>query len=56
MLATASNDLYATVAANQNMSSTSITSTGGGQAHENMTPFQCVNYIIALQGTYPSRN
>jgi len=22
----------------------------------NIQPYQCVNYIIALQGTYPSRN
>ncbi len=29
---------------------------GGGQSVNNMEPFLCVNYIIALQGTYPSRN
>jgi microcystin-dependent protein len=28
---------------------------GGGQAHENMMPFQGVYYIIALFGIYPSR-
>lgn len=33
-----------------------IGKTGGGQGHENRQPYQCVNYIIALQGTYPSRN
>lgn len=27
----------------------------GGQSHENMPPFRCVNFIIALQGIYPSR-
>lgn len=27
----------------------------GGQPHENMPPFQCVNFIIALQGIYPPR-
>tara|TARA_R110001583_G_scaffold157944_2_gene309866 strand:- start:1057 stop:1575 length:519 start_codon:yes stop_codon:yes gene_type:complete len=31
-------------------------STGGGQSHNNMQPFGCINYIIALQGTFPSRN
>lgn len=29
---------------------------GGGQNHTNIQPFQCVNFIIALQGTFPSRN
>ncbi len=30
--------------------------TGGGQAHNNMQPYQCVNFIIALVGVYPSRS
>ncbi len=30
--------------------------TGGDQAHENRQPFLAINYIIALQGVYPSRN
>ena len=30
--------------------------TGGNQPHENMPPFQVVNFCIALQGIYPSRN
>lgn len=30
--------------------------TGGGQAVNNVQPFQCVNYIICLQGIFPSRN
>lgn len=29
---------------------------GGGQAHNNMQPFLAINYIIALQGLYPSRS
>jgi microcystin-dependent protein len=33
-----------------------LTSAGGGQAHNNMQPFIAVNYIIALQGLYPSRS
>lgn len=27
---------------------------GGGQAHENMSPFLVLNVIIALQGTFPT--
>jgi microcystin-dependent protein len=33
-----------------------IANAGGGQAHNNMPPFQAVNYIIALTGVFPSRN
>jgi microcystin-dependent protein len=30
--------------------------TGGGQPHENRQPYTAMNYIIALQGIFPSRN
>jgi microcystin-dependent protein len=33
-----------------------LQSTGGGQAHNNMQPFLAINFIIALQGLYPSRS
>ena len=33
-----------------------VTNVGGGQAHENMMPFIAVNFCIALQGLFPSRN
>lgn len=29
---------------------------GGGTAHPNIQPYQCVNFIIALQGIFPSRS
>ena len=29
---------------------------GGGQAHENLPPYLAVNFIIALQGIFPSRS
>lgn len=29
---------------------------GGSQPHDNMPPFTCVNFIIALEGVFPSRN
>lgn len=32
------------------------TSTGGSQAHNNMQPYLTINFIIALQGLYPSRS
>jgi microcystin-dependent protein len=34
----------------------SIGSTGGNQAHNNMQPYLVLNYIIALQGIFPSQN
>lgn len=33
-----------------------IGNAGGSQPHNNMPPFQCVNFIIALEGIFPSRN
>ncbi|MEO9528854.1 tail fiber protein [Roseibium sp.] len=33
-----------------------VTNAGGGQAHNNMQPYQTLNFCIALQGLFPSRN
>jgi microcystin-dependent protein len=33
-----------------------VANVGGGQAHNNMQPFTAVNFCIALQGLFPSRN
>ena len=33
-----------------------MSSVGGSLPHNNMQPTLCINYIIALQGTFPSRN
>lgn len=52
--------IYNNVAPNINLNTGSVVSTatlaGGGQAHENMQPSLGLNYIICLQGLYPSRN
>lgn len=34
----------------------SVTGVGGSQPHDNRQPFLVLNYIIALQGIFPSRN
>lgn len=33
-----------------------ITAVGGNQPHENMSPYLVLNFIIALQGQFPSQN
>jgi microcystin-dependent protein len=38
------------------MSPQAIGATGGGQPHNNLQPYLALNYIIALQGTFPARN
>lgn len=38
------------------LNSRTISNAGGGQQHENMQPTLCINYIIALQGIFPSRS
>ncbi|MBO6551427.1 MAG: phage tail protein [Roseitalea sp.] len=39
-----------------NLRSGTIANVGGGQSHENMQPYIAVNFCIALQGLFPSRN
>ncbi len=38
------------------MAPDSFTNTGGSQAHTNMQPYLVLNFIIALQGIFPSHN
>lgn len=52
----ASDDLYIEEAPGTTMQNNIMSNVGGGQAHTNIQPFQCVNFIIALQGIYPSRS
>jgi microcystin-dependent protein len=33
-----------------------VESTGGNQAHTNLMPTLCINFIIALHGVFPSRS
>jgi microcystin-dependent protein len=42
--------------ANVNMSHQCMAMSGGSQPHDNMQPFLTINYCIALEGIYPSRN
>ncbi|WNG57681.1 phage tail protein [Archangium gephyra] len=47
--------LYAS-SADTTMNPAAIGIAGGSQPHNNMSPFLCLNFIIALEGIYPSRN
>jgi len=38
------------------LNTNAVTNRGIGQAHENMQPFLALNFCIALQGLFPSRN
>jgi microcystin-dependent protein len=55
MLADA-NNLYSTAAPNTTLTPGSIDNVGGSQPHDNMSPYLVLNFIIALQGIFPSRN
>ena len=47
---------YSDATATTTMNATMVSSTGGGQAVNNMQPYLTVTYIIALQGIYPTPN
>lgn len=38
------------------MDAQAIAVAGGNQPHENMAPFLAIHFIIAVEGTFPSRN
>src|SRR5690606_18300673 len=48
--------IYSTGSANTTMGLTAMQPTGGSQPHNNMQPYLTLNYIIALEGIFPSRN
>lgn len=47
---------FTNAAADTDMKSDAIGTTGGGQPVSNMPPYLAMNYCIALQGIFPSRN
>lgn len=57
ILARTVNDLYQPSGSNMTtMSSSTLSSVGGSQPHNNLQPFLVLNFIIALQGIFPSRS
>lgn len=49
-------DPYTSADSDSQMNPASIANTGGSQAHSNMQPFLAINFVLALQGVFPSRN
>ena len=55
-LSTTGANAYGALTAGTAMAAGSVASTGDGQRHGNMAPFVGLNFAIALQGLFPSRN
>ena len=49
------NNFWAT-SANETMNPADVSPVGGSQAHDNMSPYLVLNFVIALVGIFPSRN
>jgi len=50
------NNAYTTPAAMTTLAPSTVSNVGGSQAHNNMMPYLTLNFIIALQGIFPSQN
>lgn len=48
--------IYIDDAPTLNMNPQAISTVGGSQPHENMQPFLCISFIIALFGVFPSQS
>jgi microcystin-dependent protein len=49
-------NIYGNTAPTVAMARGAVGPAGGGVPHENRMPFLTINYCIALQGIFPSRN
>lgn len=54
-LAAATSKIYGS-GVNASMAATALANTGGSQPHTNIQPYLVLNFCIALQGIFPSRN
>jgi microcystin-dependent protein len=55
MLGRIGTNIYSDATPSQMMNTMTTAITGGSQPHNNMPPYLCVNFIIALQGIFPQR-
>ena len=56
LASSAPNEIYHAASDLADMRAGTVANTGSGQGHDNMQPYLVVNYVIALQGLFPSRN
>ncbi len=54
--AASGNNPFSSSAPDTAMNPASVTAAGGSQPHSNLQPYLVVNFVIALQGIFPSRN
>ena len=54
--ASATVNIYKNASPGGTMAPNTVTNQGGSQPHENQQPYLVLNWIIALQGVFPSRN
>lgn len=52
----AAGNLYGPTNSLTSLLPSTVTNVGGSQAHNNMMPYLVLNFIIALQGIFPSQN
>ena len=56
LLGNAQTQVYASGSAGAQMSTQSVSNTGENQPFSIMQPFECINFVIALQGIFPPRD
>ena len=56
MLALTTGNQYGPAASLTTLTPDSVSNVGGSQPHNNMMPYLVLNFIIALQGIFPSQN
>ena len=56
VLATPATQIYGAGTPTTPMDAAEVTPVGGNQPHQNMAPYQAVNFIISLFGIFPSQN
>ena len=55
-LATSPGNVYAAPPGNTSLMPAAVSSVGGSQPHDNMSPYLVLNFCIALQGIFPTQN
>lgn len=55
-LATSPGNVYAPPPGNTSLMPATVSSVGGSQPHDNMSPYLVLSFCIALTGIFPSRN